>query len=89
MGNKRKTLKQKIAADKRHKFLSLAEETLPSSPNTTPIENKNVLLLTTKYPYLIRDMLKTGITTVSVIAVQIVFFILLKKHIIKFPGVSY
>lgn len=42
-----------------------------------------------KYPYLLHDISKTGILTLSIIAIQLILFVLLKNHILVLPMVKY
>lgn len=46
-------------------------------------------LTTTIFPYLRKDMSKTGILTMSILALQFILFFLLKSHILKLPGIVY
>ena len=41
------------------------------------------------YPYLIKDLSKTGILTVAILTFQITLFFLLKNHILIIPGLNY
>lgn len=99
MANHRKTLEQKKIADLRHKFYSLDQTRLSSNSKSFPSvrtnlfsQSKNVATtasLTNKYPYLLHDILKTGVLTGLILIVQIILFFLLKNKIIVLPAVGY
>ena len=81
----KKTRKQKIIADYRHQVYSL--------------ENKNILLniptpvmsvdKSSSYAYVLNDIFKTGLLTFCIIALELVLFFVLKKHIFSIPNLSY
>ncbi len=92
MGKRRKTYKEKLISDLRRKVYN------PEGLNTASFapEKKNPVLLQnqaqldqSQYPYLLKDISKTAILTASIIAVQILLFFVLKKHIVVLPGVTY
>jgi hypothetical protein len=97
MAKKRKTREQKKLANLHHKFVhTLTSQTPPAvkiqiqpkdvvSPSIRP----NQQISTNKYPYLIKDLSKTGILTVGILAFQIILFTLLKNHIATIPGIGY
>jgi len=102
MAKHRKTLEQKKIADLRHKFYSLDKAQLGLDSKNVPslntkafseIKNDPISITNAnKYPYLLhdlRDILKTGILTISIIAVQLILFVILKNKIIVLPMVSY
>lgn len=92
MAKHRKTLEQKKVADLRHKFYSFDSKNAPFLKTKIFSETKNdSIALTTanKYPYLLHDILKTGILTLSIIGIQLILFVLLKNKIIALPIVSY
>ncbi|MBI2025993.1 MAG: hypothetical protein HYT06_01280, partial [Candidatus Levybacteria bacterium] len=88
MAKKRKTREQKKLADLRHTFIHQkilnVFETRPSS--TQILEKKPVATTYFSYPYLVLDLTKTFILTSSIIAIQVLLFVLLKTHILKIPG---
>lgn len=93
MPKHRKTLKEKKLADLHRGALS---ETLPLTtiysdhiPISTPTPYQPAVSPTNKYPYLMQDVVKTGITTALIVAVQIILFFLLKKQILVLPMVKY
>ena len=96
MGKKRKTYKEKIIADLRRKVYSL-EAQKPNSweakeskiISSMPFHNKATTVPINSHIYLSKDIFKTGILTASVIGIQIILFLILKKHILVLPGVSY
>lgn len=83
----KKTRKQKIIADYRH--------------NSYTLENKNIISLnpaiitssingdTHSYSYVLHDILKTGFLTLSIIAGELILYLLLKNHTITLPKISY
>lgn len=90
MAKYRKTLKQKLAAEARHQTYSLKSQNiiLPNAPiskteTVLPVNSSNL------YPFLISDLKKTFILTLSIVAFQIILFFLLKHHIFVFPGINY
>lgn len=99
MAKHRKTLKEKKVADLRHKFYSLDGVRLGFDAKNIPFvktkifsEIKNDLIptaTTSKYPYLLHDILKTGVLTLSIIGIQLILFVLLKNKIIALPMVQY
>jgi hypothetical protein len=92
MGNKQKTRKEKIIADLRRQLYSLGNQGVASSENYKPKHTGNSKVVTTTlnaYPYLLHDILKTGILTMSIVACQVILFLILKKHILVLPIVSY
>ena len=97
MAKERKTRDQKKLADLRHTFkhvevgqaLPAAKtQTLPISTISLPYKPKASILVN-QYPYLIKDLSKTGILTLAILAFQIILFISLKNHVLTIPGVSY
>ena len=45
--------------------------------------------VTNTYPFLVKDISKTGILTVAILAAQLILFFLLKNHLFKLPGIIY
>ncbi|MDO8621569.1 MAG: hypothetical protein Q7R31_04820 [Candidatus Levybacteria bacterium] len=90
MAKHRKTLKQKLAAELRHETYSLKSQNIILS--NTPV-NKTATALPVNssnlYLFLISDLRKTAILTLSIVAFQIILFFLLKHRVIMFPGISY
>jgi hypothetical protein len=97
MAKKRKTRDQKKLADLHHKFVhTLTSQTLPAVKIQFPVKaiispssRPNQTILTNKYPYLIKDLSKTGALTLGILAFQIILFVLLKNHVMMIPGISY
>ena len=82
----KKTLKQKIIADYRHKEYILENKNTPLNVSTSHVSvNKNSY----SYAFILQDVVKTGLLTASIIAAQLVLFFLLKNHIITLPKISY
>ena len=82
----KKTRKQKIIADYRHQVYILKNESMPLNNPTLAIPvNENSYLNT----HVLKDVLKTGILTCSIVATQIIIFFLLKNHVIKLPNINY
>ena len=82
----KKTRKEKIIADYRHQVYTLNnKDVTPNSPATTIAISEN--------PYanihILRDVLKTGILSLCIVAAQIILFFLLKRHVITLPFVNY
>ncbi len=99
MAKHRKTLEQKKIADLRHKFYSFDQAQLGFDPKDassiktnafSEIKNDSISITTAnRYPYLLHDILKTGILTLSIIGIQLILFVLLKNKIIALPMMSY
>lgn len=93
MGKKQKTRKQKIIADFRRELYSLRSQNIaPLQPKVSLDPQMELMVPSTMvnaYPYLLPDILKTAILTISISAMQIILFFLLKSHILKLPGISY
>lgn len=99
MAKHRKTLEQKKIADLRHKFYSFDQAQLGfdakniSSVKTktlSEIKNDSISIATAnKYPYLLHDILKTGVLTLSIIGIQLILYVLLNNKIIALPMVNY
>lgn len=105
MGKRRKTYKEKLISDLRRKVYSLEGLKTASFEPENELEKKNqqankplypaIVLQNpagrgqSQYPYLLKDIAKTGILTTSIIAVQILLFFILKNHIVMLPWVSY
>jgi hypothetical protein len=84
----KKTRREKIIADYRHQVYILKNKDIPfeGQIHTATIAVDEDPYLNT---HVIKDILKTGILTLTVIAMQIVLFFLLQKHIITLPIVKY
>ena len=97
MAKQRKTREQKKLADLRHQFIhTLASQTPPAvkiklQPKDiiNPSSKPNQQLSVNKYPYLIKDLSKTGVLTLGILAFQIILFALLKNHTLAIPGIGY
>lgn len=96
MGKRRKTYKEKLISDLRRKVYSLEglntasfEPEKKNQQANRPSSTSSAVLLQNPYPYLLKDISKTAILTGSIIAVQILLFFVLKKHIVVLPWVSY
>ena len=92
MSKHRKTLEQKKIADLRHKVYAFKINNIPSlEPNALTTEAKiaSSTASVNKYPYLLHDILKTGILTGSIVILQTLLLFLLKKHILILPMVKY
>jgi hypothetical protein len=91
MGAKhKKTRKEKILADYRHQVYILKNNVMPpinSVSNSTfaPITNEKSYLNT----HILKDVIKTGILTCSIIAAEVIFYFLLQKHIFALPIIKY
>ena len=97
MAKKRKTREQKILADLRHNFRhTFVSQVAPTERIQTQPKNiisssyrPNPQTSTNAYPYLVKDLSKTGILTLCILAFQIVLFALLKNHILAIPRIGY
>jgi hypothetical protein len=97
MAKKRKTREQKQLADLHHKFIHTLNGQI-SPVVKIQIQPKGIIssqnkpnqpTSTNKYPYLIKDLSKTGMLTLGILAFQIILFALLKNHAVTIPGISY
>lgn len=97
MAKRRKTREQKKLADLRHNFnhsfvnkihseAKIKLETI-KSPEISPKKQTEVIL--NEYPFLIKDLSKTGILTLLILGFQFVLFFLLKNQTLKIPGLIY
>jgi hypothetical protein len=97
MAKKRKTRDQKKLADLRHTFNHVyvghetsAAKTQPTNASTISLSYKpKTTILTNQYPYLAKDLAKTGILSFGILAFQIILFVLLKNHVLSIPGISF
>jgi len=86
MSKHKKTRKEKIIADYRHQVYILKNDNMPLNKPVIKIpinENSNSNI------HVLKDLLKTGILTCSIVVVQIVLFLLLKKHVLLIPNLNY
>jgi hypothetical protein len=82
----KKTRKEKVIADYRHQVYILKNNSaLFNNPTPAIVVDEKSYTRT----YVLKDILKTGILTCSIIAAQIALFILLKRHIFSIPNLSY
>jgi hypothetical protein len=97
MAKKRKTREQKKLADLRHTFTHVYVGQIPSAVKNQ-IELKDKIsqaykpkqpILTNQYPYLVKDLSKTGVLTLAILAFQIILFTLIKNHAFSIPGIVY
>ncbi len=101
MAKKKKTRQQKIIADLRRKISNenlSSQNTVLAKVNTPQVKITKkeipIVLKTEKkdeqnYAYLKRDLRKTAILTGSVVAAQIILFLVLTNKLIILPGLSY
>jgi hypothetical protein len=97
MAKRRKTREQKKLADLRHNFihsyLNQPVFTAKTKPQTKIVESlatkQPTVAATTSYPFLAKDLGKTGILTLAILASQIALYFLLTNHALKIPGLSY
>jgi len=97
MAKHRKTREQKKLADLRHSFRHVlvsqttpaAKIKLPQKVTFRPLTQPNPTVLTGAYPYLVKDLSKTGMLTLGILAFQIILFALLKNHVLTIPGISF
>jgi hypothetical protein len=97
MAKKRKTREQKKLADSRHTFkhVFVGQETSAVKPQASPVSTISLSykpkpsISTNQYPYLIKDLSKTGVLTLGILALQIILFSLIRIHVLTIPGISY
>ena len=97
MAKRRKTREQKKIADLRHSFThslvksndSEAKIVLQNKKNIIPLIKSQPLAYINEYPYLIKDLSKTGLVTSLILGFQVILFFLLKNHTLKIPGLIY
>ena len=86
MSKHKKTRKEKIIADYRHQVYILKNKDISQVNSSTVIAaNENSY----SDRYVLKDVLKTGILTCSIVAAELILFFLLKRHIITLPIVKY
>jgi hypothetical protein len=86
MSKHKKTRKEKIIADYRHQVYILENKNIPvNSPAIPDSINESSYFST----YILKDVLKTGILTCSIIVAEIIFFFLLRKHVFLIPNLNY
>lgn len=96
MAKRRKTREQKKLADLRHNFTHSfvqnghyeANIKLETKENANISQAQPTTSLN-EYPYLVKDLSKTGVLTALILGFQIILFFLLKNHILKIPGLIY
>lgn len=97
MAKRRKTREQKKLADLRHTFThTLAKSTYSKAKikieikeNQEILERNKTVITLNEYPFLIKDLSKTGALTALILGFQIILFFLLKNHILIIPKLSY
>ncbi|EKD65047.1 MAG: hypothetical protein ACD_50C00207G0009 [uncultured bacterium] len=95
MGRKRKTYKEKIVSDLRRKVYSLesvnTHSFVPENKNSSSIATlqNQVRFDQNQSTFVLFDIKKTSILTASIIAIQIILFLILKNNIVSIPGISY
>jgi hypothetical protein len=97
MAKKRKTREQKKLADLRHSFRHvLVSQITPAAK--IQVQPKNIFslpdrpnpqILVGAYPYLVKDLSKTGVLTLGILAFQVILFTLLRNHVLTIPGIGY
>jgi hypothetical protein len=82
----KKTRKQKIIADYRHQvyILKNSETTLVKSTSATAVVENSYI-----NTHVAKDVLKTAMLTCSIVALQLILYFLLQKHVITLPIVKY
>lgn len=94
MAKRKKTLKQKIAADMRHEAYTLDKTypvlLAPKREETSNLSSKNPSTnFTIATSYLKHDILKTTFLTGIILLFQALLFLMLKNHIVRIPNISY
>ena len=86
MSKHKKTRKEKIIADYRHQVYILKNKNTPFDiPPVAVTTNEDAHFSV----YALKDVLKTGLLTCSIVAAEIILFFLLKRHIILIPNLNY
>jgi predicted thioredoxin/glutaredoxin len=86
MSKHKKTRKEKIVADYRHQVYILKNKDINvNSPAVAIAVHENGH----SSSYVLKDLLKTGVLTFSIIAAEIIFYFLLKAHAISIPNLNY
>ncbi|HYM64884.1 MAG TPA: hypothetical protein VES68_00140 [Candidatus Sulfotelmatobacter sp.] len=98
MAKKRKTKEQKKLADLRHSFshttianqpvFTVKTDTIKKEIKPSPAKIQSSSSKET-YPFLIKDISKTGILTAAILGFQVILYFLLTKHSLKIPGLIY
>lgn len=57
-------------------------------PATSTISSHPIATIN-NYPFLVKDISKTGMLTAIILIIQLILFFLLKNHIIKISGIIY
>jgi hypothetical protein len=83
----KKTRKQKVVADFRHGVYTLNTEKIPTPEPA--VASINADKIAHSYSYVMPDVIKTGLLTLSMLVTQTILFFLLKNHIITIPGINY
>jgi hypothetical protein len=89
---KRKTRREKVLADLHRKLHSVnVTPTIikEEKPNRSEVVIPRVHAIPSNYPYLVRDITRTGMVTGAIIVFQILLFLILKFQVLKLPGISY
>ena len=101
MAKKRKTREQKRLADLRHAFTHpLVNQPTPFEAkiqlqpkakiqSIQTIQNPPAIISLTSYPFLVKDLSRTAMLTLTILALQIILFFLLTHHIFTIPNLSY
>ena len=85
----RKTRRQKITADLHRQLYSLRSQKVPSFEKKSTANISALLVEPQKYNYLTADIYKTGVVTCAILIAQLIFFFLLKNHLLTIPGMGY
>jgi hypothetical protein len=88
MAKKRKTRAQKKLSDLRHNFSHSLSQTTGFQFNRD-IKTTAIKTYANSYPYLVKDLSKTGILTISILIAQLILYFLLTNHLFKIPGLNY
>jgi len=87
----KKTRKQKILADYRRNVYTLETSIspLPSPKLNMVLSEVAINPNSQSYSYVLKDVLKTGLLTLSIVVGELVLYFLFKNHIIAIPRISY
>jgi len=86
-----KTRKEKIIADYRHNVYTLETSISPLPSPSLNVALSDVVINpnSQSYSYVLKDVLKTGLLTLSIIVGELVLYFLFKNHIIAILRISY
>ncbi len=88
MGKKKKTREEKILSQERHAHAAVVYS-LHSVENTSKQNQTTPFIRKDSYIYVLLDIKKTFLISLFLIGIEVLLFVLLTQHIMKFPFVTY